>query len=534
MTQLSSPSFLSPRSLRPLLVAALAVAALATLATLTAAPASAAPPFCGDGACNGGETCDGTDFCKATSCPAGTEPVCDALCGGYTCESTGGGGGGGGGGGTGDPAGTAELLFTDRSDDVAETNITALEQRLLDLIDTETIAIQASIDGLSRSNVVDRLVAAHQRGVTVEVTVDCQIYVADANPYYAQLASAGIPIVDDNDTFDGPSVNPGCTDNFGSGFVHNKFLVFEGQQTVWTGSTNLTDFGFNSSQNTVVVLADNPGVVDFFQAEFYEMFGDGVSLRDGGTGRFGQDKTLDPGIGSFTLADGSVVEVAFSPYNSSTTSDTEVLMNNTIDSAADELMWTTFFLTYDEICQRIDDNGATVKRGAVDPRTTDDFNDTALLIGNGEDVLVTNFLGTHHWKMIIADPDAADGQVLVGSHNFSNSSFNYNNENGVRILSPALAADARTAFDVVWNDPQNTGLVNCIHPGESYNENSRPLHRCNDNYDNDFDGYVDGNDFDCDAPFTCGTACQPSGATCSDDADCCSGTCERGRFRTCA
>ncbi len=495
-------------------------------------PASAAPPVCGDGVCGGGEFCDGTDFCKATSCPAGTEPVCDPLCGGYTCEST----GGGGGGGTGSAAGTAELLFTDRSDDVSETNVTALEQRLLDLIDTETIAIQASIDGLSRSNVVDRLVAAHQRGVTVQVTVDCQIYVADANPYYGQLATAGIPIVDDNDTFDGPNVNPGCTSRDTSGFVHNKFLVFEGQQTVWTGSTNLTDFGFNSSQNTVVILDGNPDVVDFYQAEFYEMFGNGVSLRDGGTGRFGRAKTLNPGIGSFTLADGSIVEVAFSPYNNSTTSDTEVLMNNTIDSAADELMWTTFFLTYDEIRQRLEDNGATLKRGAVDPRTTDDFDDTALMIGNGEDVLVTNFLGTHHWKMIIADPDAGDGQVLVGSHNFSNSSFNYNNENGVRILSPALAADARTAFDVVWNDPQNTGLVNCIHPGESYNENSRTLHRCNDNYDNDFDGFVDGDDFDCDAPFTCGGggSCKASGSTCSGDADCCSGTCYRGRTRTCA
>ncbi len=497
---------------------------LLTLALAPTAPLGAAPPVCGDGACGGGELCDGTDFCKSTSCPVGTEPVCDASCGGYTCES--------GGGDTG--AGTVELLFTERSDDVSETNVSTTEQRLLDLVDLETTAIQASIDGLSRQNVVDRLIAAHDRGVTVQVVADCQIVVADADPEYQQLIDAGIPVVDDDDTFDGPSVHPGCTSTQTSGFVHNKFLVFEARQTVWTGSTNLTDFGFNSSQNAVVILEGNPDLVDFYQAEFYEMFGDGVSLRDGGTGQFGRQKDLSPGIGSFTLEDGTVVEVAFSPYGYNTTSDTELLISAAIDSASDELLWTTYFLTYDEVRDRIDANGATSKRGAVDPRTTDDYDDTAILINNGEDVLVTNFLGSHHWKTVIADADAADGQVLVASHNFSNSSFNYNNENSVRILSPPAAQTARAEFEEVWSDPQNTGLVGCIHPGESYNESSKSLHRCNDGFDNDFDGFVDANDFDCDAPFTCGASCKASGESCSSDTECCSGTCFHGRFRTCS
>lgn len=508
-----------------------ALAAL-LLAGLFVAPAAAAPPVCGDGVCSGGETCDGTLFCKSTSCPAGTAPVCDATCGGFTCVDS-----GGGGGTTG--AGTVELLFTDRSDNVAESNVTPEEQRLLDLLDGETVSIQASIDGLTRSNVVDRLIAAHDRGVTVQVVADCEIVVHQAEPAYQQLIAAGIPVVDDNNSFDGPSVTPGCTSNQTSGFVHNKFLIFGGQQTVWTGSTNLTDFGFNSSQNAIVVLAGNPDVVAFYQAEFGEMFGNGASLRDGGTGRFGRQKTLNPGIGRFTLADGTAVEVAFSPYNHNTTSDTEQLINATIDSAADELLWATFFFTYDDVRARLDGNTATSKRGAVDPRTTDDFDDTALLIGSGEQVLVTNFLGSHHWKTVIADADAADGQVLLGSHNFSNSSFNFNNENSVRILSPAAAQTARSEFEVVWGDPQNVGLVGCIHPGESFNENSKSLHRCNDAFDNDFDGLLDGADDDCAAPFQCGGSggggsCKLSGESCSDGVECCSGTCLHGRTRTCS
>ena len=431
-------------------------------------------------------------------------------------------------------SGTAELLFTERSDDVSEANISPEEQRLLSLIDQETAAIKASIDGLSRSNVVDRLIAAHNRGVTVQVTVDCEIAVVEGNPYYQQLMSAGIPVVDDNNTFDGPQVNPGCTSRDTSGFVHNKFLIFKGQQAVWTGSTNLTDHALNSAQNAILILSGNADVVNFYEAEFNHMFGNGLNLRSGGTGKFGRQKTLKPGIGRFTLADGSVVEVAFSPYNYNTTPDTLAQMNRTIDAATSELLWTTYFLTEDSVRQRLDANTAASKRGIVDPRTTDDNDDTAILISGGEQVLVTNFLGANHWKLVIANPSASGGQVLVGSHNFSSSSFNYNNENSVRILSPEVASTAKTEFDAVWNDPQNVGLVSCIHAGESYNGNSKPLHRCNDAYDNDYDGAADGADSNCAQPFVCGVnSCQPSGATCSTGADCCSGTCYNGRTKYC-
>ncbi len=505
------------------------LAIVITIAAVGPALAQGGPPVCGNGVRTGNEECDGNDFggqtCADYGC-AGGALACTASCDIDTSGCTGCGGSGG------NPAGTVELLFTERSDDVSESNVSAQEQRLLDLLDGESVSIKASIDGLGRANVVDRLIAAHNRGTVVQVVADCEIVVVGQDPEYQQLIAAGIPVVDDNNEFDSPTTD--CTNNQTSGFLHNKFFIFEGQQTVWTGSTNMTDFGFNASHNAIVILAGNPDLVSFYTAELDEMFGNGLSLRDGGTGRFGRQKTLNPGVGSFTMADSTVVEVAFSPYNYNLTSDTEAQMNAIIDSASSELLWGTFFLTYDPVRNRIDDNGASSKRGAVDPQTTDNFDDTQILISNGEDVLVTNFLGSHHAKTVVADPDDASGQVLVGSHNFSSSSFNYNNENSVRILSPAVAQTARDGFDAVWNDPQNVGLVGCIHSGESYNESSLALHRCNDAYDNDFDGAVDGADPDCDAPFTCGGgSCKSSGKTCSDGAECCSGICLHGRARTC-
>ncbi len=431
-------------------------------------------------------------------------------------------------------SGTVELLFTTRSDDVSATNISSQEQRLLNLIDGETVAIKASIDAVSRTNVLNRLIAAHNRGVTVQVTVDCEVLVVGADPYFQQLISAGIPVVDDNDSYDGPSVNPGCTSRQTSGFVHNKFLIFKGQQTVWTGSTNLSDYGFNSAENSILILSGNSGVVSFYEAEFNQMFGNGLSLRNGGTGKFGRQKTLNPGIGSFTLADGTVIEVAFSPYNYNTTSDTEQQANRTVDAATTELLWTTYVFTYDALRQRFVSNPSAAKRGIVDPVASDGNDDPALLISAGQQVLETNFLGANHWKLIVANPYASGGQVLVGSHNFTSSSFNYNNENSVRILSPNLAGTAKAEFDAVWSDPQNTGLVGCIHSGESYNANSKPLNRCNDAYDNDYDGATDSADSDCAGPFVCSTlTCKPSGATCSTGSDCCSGTCYNGKTRYC-
>lgn len=432
--------------------------------------------------------------------------------------------------------GTVELLFTTRTDNVAETNISPEEQRLLNLIDNETVAIKASIDAMGRGNVRDRLIAAHNRGVTVQVTVDCEVLVVGKDPDFQALINAGIPVVDDNDSYDGPSVNPGCTSRLTSGFVHNKFLIFKGQQTVWTGSTNLSDYGFNAAQNSILIISGNANVVSFYEAEFNQMFGNGLSLRNGGTGKFGRAKTLNPGIGSFTMADGTVIEVAFSPYNYNSTSDTEQQMNKTIDAATSELLWTTYVYTYDPVRTRMGSATAGIKRGIVDPSASDNGNDDpALLISAGEQVLETNFLGANHWKLVIANANASGGQLLVSSHNFTSSSFNYNNENSVRILSPTLAGTAKTEFDTVWSDPQNTGLVNCIHSSESYNANSGSLNRCNDAYDNDYDGATDKADSDCAGPFVCGgtSTCKVSGAVCSSDADCCSGTCYHGKTMTC-
>jgi serine protease AprX len=49
---------------------------------------------------------------------------------------------------------------------------------------------------------------------------------------------------------------------------------------------------------------------------------------------------------------------------------------------------------------------------------------------------------------------------------------------------------------------------------------------CTDGLDNDCDGPVDCNDLDCDSDPACSSSCEPLGAPCSSNADCCSGKCK--------
>lgn len=133
---------------------------------------------------------------------------------------------------------------------------TPMENALLGFIDGASSSIDVALYGLDRQSVIDALIAAHDRGVTVRVVGDDAAAAGEYSAGYAALSAAGIPLVTDT--------NPGK-------LQHNKFLVIDGQ-IVWTGSTNFTDTGFTLNANNSLVMTDTV-LAGTYAAEFAEMFG---------------------------------------------------------------------------------------------------------------------------------------------------------------------------------------------------------------------------------------------------------------------
>jgi len=153
-----------------------------------------------------------------------------------------------------------DVYFTD----IITGSDTTLENTLLSLINGSGTSVDAALYGLNRQSVVNALVAAHNSGaVTVRVVADDDARNGTYKAAYDQLATAGIEIRTD-------SASP---------IEHNKFLVFDGQ-TVWTGSTNLTDTGFTANANNAISTT-SPYLAGLYTTEFNEMRG----------GAYGKDKT---------------------------------------------------------------------------------------------------------------------------------------------------------------------------------------------------------------------------------------------------
>lgn len=88
--------------------------------------------------------------------------------------------------------------------------------------------------------------------MTVRVVTECENRKGEDQTDSDQLASAGIPIVDDNSSFNGEL--PLCPDSTG-GTMHNKFAIVDGA-TVWAGSVNYTfsDYRGRSSPSSASTL----------------------------------------------------------------------------------------------------------------------------------------------------------------------------------------------------------------------------------------------------------------------------------------
>ena len=313
--------------------------------------------------------------------------------------------------------------------DLITTTQTGMETALLTLINNASTSLDLAIYGLNRQSVIDALIAAHNRGVTVRVVGDDEAATVSYQPYYQMLTAAGIPIV---------------TDTSLSTIQHNKFLVVDGQ-TVWTGSTNWTDTGFTLNANNSIVITDTI-LAAVYTTEFTEMW----------NGSFQGTKT-DNTAHLFNY-NGIRLESYFSP--------TDLVAFEVWDelAQADETIhfamffWTDALLT-NRVIERLEDgvavSGMFDQLGEANGSSGDEA-----MCAAGARIGIESSAGKLHDKFAIIDVNGSDPTVVLGSYNWT-ASGSYSNDENTLIIHDAVLAQAYYAeWQRLWAEIELDNICN--------------------------------------------------------------------------
>jgi phosphatidylserine/phosphatidylglycerophosphate/cardiolipin synthase-like enzyme len=231
--------------------------------------------------------------------------------------------------------------------------------------------------------------------------------------------------------------------NHRDGIMHNKFIVFDAESTnpydpiVWTGSTNFTDGQINLDANNVIIIQDQ-SLARTFKIEFEEMWGSDNNNANAGNARFGSTKKNN--TPHEFIINNKRVECYFSP-----TDGVNSQIVNTINTADNDMSIATMLITRTEMATAIANRkSAGVATNVItnnqsgNSTAVNDILNAALNVHYTNDSISGGIL---HNKYMIVDQDApaSDPLVLTGSHNWSASADNINDENTVVIHDATIA-----------------------------------------------------------------------------------------------
>ena len=228
------------------------------------------------------------------------------------------------------------------------------------------------------------------------------------------------------------------TDGQGSG-MHNKFIVGDAEYPesafVLTGSTNLTTGNLVQDLNNAIVFEDQ-SLARAYTIEFNEMWGSDGMTPDAANAKFGPDKTWNTPV-DFVIG-GVPVELYFSPSDGTTNA-----IRQEIEAADSEFEFALLALTRDDLGDAIAALGQSFfvnPIGGIEQVNTTG-SEYENLLSNGVQVYHHNISGDLHHKYAIVDHASLsdDPTVITGSHNWSSSAENVNDENTV------IVHDARVA-----------------------------------------------------------------------------------------
>jgi len=230
-----------------------------------------------------------------------------------------------------------------------------------------------------------------------------------------------------------------------SGLMHNKFCVLK-DSSVWTGSWNTTENCTFKNNNNVVIMRST-SIAKIYENEFNEMFPRPSTTTTAGV--FGSHKTLITNNGKTEYINGVKVKIYFSPYSSPMRTNTaiinEIKGNNQITGALEKINFCHFSFSSDDIRESLlfaMQKGVSVC-GVLDMTSADNNEEYVDLRAAGAAVSfntnVKSVTYKLHHKFAVIDPFTAKARVITGSHNWSESANEQNDENTVIIYSTGIA-----------------------------------------------------------------------------------------------
>jgi phosphatidylserine/phosphatidylglycerophosphate/cardiolipin synthase-like enzyme len=297
--------------------------------------------------------------------------------------------------------------------------------RLLELIDGASHSLDValySLSGTIGASIGDAIIAAHNRGVAVRVTMDNDT----GSAVRLQMQSAGVPVI--IDSF-GPA-------NDGQGLHHNKFVVVDNRggapDEIWVmmGSWNPTDPGTTQHNQNILFIQDG-SLATGYQREFDQMWGSKSTTANATEARFGPNKEL---VAPTAYWIGDVyTRLFFSPQGFGFFGTTEQQIIGALGTAQHSIDLGLNLITRMSIVDAMQArfNDGVMVRGAVGEITTTGSVFAELAAWADVHAHPAPQFGLLHHKYALVDAERDDlaPLTITGSHNWSRSANESNDEN---------------------------------------------------------------------------------------------------------
>jgi phosphatidylserine/phosphatidylglycerophosphate/cardiolipin synthase-like enzyme len=332
--------------------------------------------------------------------------------------------------------------LADTLDDMLISYINACQSTL-------DIAIYNSYSQNGTTGIAGAINAAYTRGVNVRV-----IYDGSTSSVMIPLLNPSIPIL----------ASPTSSSY---GIMHNKFVIFDATSSdpnkpyVWTGSTNWTTVQIEGPDRNSAIVIQDQALALGYKIEFEEMWGSATMTPDLVLSEFGPYK-IDNTPHTYIIG-GKTINSYFSPSD-----NTNGKIINAINSANSDINVATMVLTRTDISSALINkyNSGLTNVNIV----TDTQNPTGNQFDNLQATLATNHVvkftnsGIMHHKFMVVDNfnSASDPIVVVGSHNWSSSAENKNDENTLIVHDLNIANQYYQAFAFLYLDAG--GIITLANP----------------------------------------------------------------------